>query len=55
MGKRCETFKPPVGFEARKGAESEAIGITKLTIPAPRKSFFESAEIKVLDGFSVLS
>ena len=29
--------------------------ITKLIIVAPRKSFFESAEIKVLDGFSVLS
>ena len=29
--------------------------ITKLTILAPRKSFFESAEIKVPDGFSVLS
>jgi NADPH-dependent 2,4-dienoyl-CoA reductase/sulfur reductase-like enzyme len=32
-----------------------AFGITKLTILAPRKSFLESAGIKALGGFSVLS
>ena len=46
--------------EARKAGfdrlpSSPPFGITKLMILAPRKSFFESAEIKVLDGFLVLS